>query len=134
MNQAVCAPCEIHEGLARLRISGNDHGVPRRIDAISKRRFHSSMIDEKYGDSRQTIIVDFPLCDFLRINFDSFGMEEDREGPDEYGYQKQMPEQGAPSCSKSLEDPRFVAVCFGPKTIPKATNPGFQQHGRSEDE
>ena len=72
MNQAVRALGEVHEVLAKLRVSGNNHGVPHRIDAISKRRFHSSMIDEKRGDSRQTIIVDFPLCDFLRINFDSF--------------------------------------------------------------
>src|SRR5438477_6467047 len=72
MNQAVCIPCEIHEGLARLRISGNDHGVPRRIDAISKRRFYSSMIDEECGDSSRTVIIYFALLYFLRIDFDTF--------------------------------------------------------------
>jgi hypothetical protein len=73
VNQTVRAPSEVHDVLAKLRISGNDHRVTRRIDAISKGRFHSSVIDEECGDSRQTIIVYFPLRDFFRIDFDAFG-------------------------------------------------------------
>ncbi len=73
MNQAVCVSGEVHEGLAKLRISGNDHRVTRRIDAISKRRFHSSVIDEERGDSRRTVIIYFTLCNLFRIDFGAFG-------------------------------------------------------------
>ena len=49
--------------------------MTRRIDAISKRRFYSSMIDEECGDSRETIIIYFSLLYFFRIDFDAFAWE-----------------------------------------------------------
>ena len=49
--------------------------MTRRIDAISNSRFHSSMIDEECGDSRETIIVYFALLYFFRIDFDAFAWE-----------------------------------------------------------
>ena len=73
MNHAVCASREVHEVLAKFRISGNDHGVTSTIDAISKRWFHSSMIDQECGNLHRTVIVCFTLADFFRIDFDAFG-------------------------------------------------------------
>ena len=70
----------------------------------------------------------------LSHRFGRLWPEDGREQPHECGYQKQMPEQGASPCCDLLAGPTFGAVCRGPKTTPKATNPGFQQHGRSEDE
>src|ERR1700747_3417978 len=55
--------------------------MTRRIDAKSKRRFHSSMIDQECRDFRRTIIVYFALRDFFRIDFHAFSWKRIRRGP-----------------------------------------------------
>src|SRR4026209_525202 len=69
----------------------------------------------------------------LSHRFRRLWLEEDRERSDECGYQRQMPEQGAPRCREFLAGPILEAVCFGPKTIPKARGPEFRQHDQSEE-
>src|SRR6266567_3440145 len=71
----------------------------------------------------------FPWHRFRRL-----WLEGDQERPDEYGYQKRMLQEDASPYCEFLEGPTLEAVYRGPETIPKATNPEFQQRGRSEDE
>jgi len=80
MNQAVRTPGEVHQVLAKLRVSGDDHRVTRGIDAISKCWVHSSMIDEERGGSRRTVIIYFILLYFFRIDFDAFSWKGIRRG------------------------------------------------------
>ena len=54
--------------------------MTRGIDAISKCRVHSSMIDEERGDSRRTVIIYFILLYFFRIDFDAFSWKGIRRG------------------------------------------------------